>query len=580
MYRKGRKSMKNHIGKKVFIFLFAVIATGILCTDKRVEAQAAEIFPDNAEEQIEEPVKAKATDSGVCKDGLNWELTSDGTLTIRGNGPMGSALDGENAVISPWKDYCEQITKVVLENGVTSVGEYAFSSRADVAYSNLSSVIFPDSVTNLNMYAFRGCSSLTELVLNEGLETIEMGALSSTGLTEITIPSTVTNIDISNQTVIMGTPFGGESLASINVKEGNITFSSDNGVLYNKEKTSLLCYPCGKEETQFIVPSSVSNIASGAFCKCSHLEKIVLPEGVESMASFVFFNSASLREVIVKSSIMSGGYGSFENCKDVKVTILDRACNMDELMLYGDITICGYPGSTAQTFARKSNLSFVALNGDGEACVHTDVSVLKKKATTSENGSIIKTCKKCGKTLSETVIYYPESVVLSAKRYTYNGKVRKPLVTIKGSNGNEIKSSNYQVSYSSGCKNVGKYTVKIAFKGNYSGTIKKNFIIRVKDSNISQIKVGTNRMVVKWKKQIEQTTGYKIQYSEDRAFQDDSTKIITVNKNQITAQTISRLKAETKYYVRVCTYKTVKQNGQSIEICSKWSKAKTVTTKK
>jgi len=87
-------------------------------------------------------------------------------------------------------------------------------------------------------------------------------------------------------------------------------------------------------------------------------------------------------------------------------------------------------------------------------------------------------------------------------------------------------------------------------------------------------------MVVRWKEQTEQTTGYKIQYSEDRDFQDDSTKMITVNKNQITAQTISKLKAETKYYVRVCTYKTVKQNGQFIEICSKWSKVKTVTTKK
>ena len=83
----------------------------------------------------------------------------------------------------------------------------------------------------------------------------------------------------------------------------------------------------------------------------------------------------------------------------------------------------------------------------------------------------------------------------------------------------------------------------------------------------------------KWKKQTAQTDGYEIQYSTDSKFK-KGTKIKEVNKNKTTSQSISKLKAKKKYYVRIRTYKKVKVNGKSTKICSGWSKVKTVKTKK
>ncbi|MGN0521820.1 MAG: hypothetical protein ACI4IQ_04195, partial [Eubacterium sp.] len=81
------------------------------------------------------------------------------------------------------------------------------------------------------------------------------------------------------------------------------------------------------------------------------------------------------------------------------------------------------------------------------------------KATTSSNGFIVTKCTACSEVKSWSTIYYPKTVTLSKTSYVYDGKVKKPTVTVKDSKGNKIASSNYTVTYSSGCKNVGTYTV-------------------------------------------------------------------------------------------------------------------------
>ena len=199
------------------------------------------------------------------------------------------------------------------------------------------------------------------------------------------------------------------------------------------------------------------------------------------------------------------------------------------------------------------------------------------KATTKKNGSIVTKCSVCGNVSKNTVIYYPKTITLSTTSYTYSGKVKKPSVTVKDSKGKKISSSNYTVSYSSGRKNVGQYTVTVKFKGNYSGTVKKTFTIKPKATTISKITAGKKAFTVKWKKQATQTTGYQIQYSTSSKFK--GAKTITVSKNKTTSKKISKLKAKKKYYVHIRTYKIVKVNGKNTKIYSGWSKAKTVKTK-
>ena len=201
------------------------------------------------------------------------------------------------------------------------------------------------------------------------------------------------------------------------------------------------------------------------------------------------------------------------------------------------------------------------------------------KATPTANGKIVNYCSVCKKALSTTVIPKASSIKLKATSLTYNGKVRTPKVIVKDRTGKTlVKNTDYTVSYAKGRKYVGKYAVKITFKGKYSGTKTLYFTIKPKATSISSLKAGSKKFTVKWKKQATQTTGYQVQYSASSKF--SKAKTVTVGKNTTVSKKISKLSGKKKYYVRVRTYKTVKINGKSIRIYSGWSKAKTVTTKK
>lgn len=206
-----------------------------------------------------------------------------------------------------------------------------------------------------------------------------------------------------------------------------------------------------------------------------------------------------------------------------------------------------------------------------ETIAKTAHSYKTQKATISKNGKVY--CGNCGAVKS--VIYYPKAIKLSVTSYTYNGKTKKPSVTVKDSNGNTIGSEYYTVSYAKGRKNVGKYAVTVKFKGNYSGSKTLYFTIKPKNTSITKLTAGKKKFTVKLKKYTTQTTGYQIQYSTSSNFK--SAKTVTV-KNSTTSKTVKSLKSKKKYYVRVHTYKTVKINGKNAKIYSSWSKAKSVKT--
>ncbi|MDE6658728.1 MAG: fibronectin type III domain-containing protein, partial [Eubacterium sp.] len=269
---------------------------------------------------------------------------------------------------------------------------------------------------------------------------------------------------------------------------------------------------------------------------------MTLPDSVELISSFAFSGCTSLDSI----------------------TIL----NKEARIIYNDTipeytTIKGYKGSTAEAYAQKYGNKFVAL------CEHTYKTTTTAKATTKKNGSKVTKCSVCGAKKSSSTIYAIKTVSLSKTSYVYNGKAQKPTVTVKDSKGKKIAASNYIVKYSSN-KNVGKATVTITFKGNYSGTVKKTFTIKPKATTLSSVSAKSKGFTAKWKKLTTQTTGYQIQYSTNSKF--SSAKTTTVSKNKTTSKTVSKLKAKKKYYIRVRTYKTVKVNGKSTKIYSSWSK--------
>jgi len=201
------------------------------------------------------------------------------------------------------------------------------------------------------------------------------------------------------------------------------------------------------------------------------------------------------------------------------------------------------------------------------------------KATTAKDGQIYKKCSVCGAVTGKTVIAKASNIKLSKTAYTYNGKVQKPSVTVKNSKGKSLKNgTDYKISYPKGMKNVGKYTVKVTLKGNYSGSKSMTYNINPKGTSVSKVKAAKKGFKVTWKKQATQTTGYQVQYSTSSKFK--SAKTVTISKNKTTSKSVSKLSAKKKYYVRVRTYKTVKIGGKSVKLYSGWSKAKSVTTKK
>ncbi|MCI5660179.1 MAG: fibronectin type III domain-containing protein [Clostridium sp.] len=207
------------------------------------------------------------------------------------------------------------------------------------------------------------------------------------------------------------------------------------------------------------------------------------------------------------------------------------------------------------------------------------------KATTSKDGKRTATyaCTHtgCKATYTKTLqtYYKVNTIKLNKTAYTYNGKVQKPSVTVKNSKGKTLKNgTDYKISYPKGMKNVGKYTVKVTLKGNYSGTKSLTYNINPKGTSVSKVKAAKKGFKVTWKKQATQTTGYQVQYSTSSKFK--SAKTVTISKNKTTSKSVSKLSAKKKYYVRVRTYKTVKVNGKNVKLYSGWSKAKSVTTKK
>jgi hypothetical protein len=195
------------------------------------------------------------------------------------------------------------------------------------------------------------------------------------------------------------------------------------------------------------------------------------------------------------------------------------------------------------------------------------------KATTSSNGKIVKTCS-CGETNGTTIIYYPETISLSATKYTYDGKVKTPRITVRGSDGSVISSSNYSISYSSGRKNVGRYKVQVKFTGNYTGTVSKSYVINPRGTSISKLTKKSKAFTVRWKKQTSQVSGYQIQYSTNKYFSYATTK--TIGRSSTTSATYKGLQGKKKYFVRIRTYKAV----SGTKYYSAWSSAKSVTTKK
>lgn len=294
----------------------------------------------------------------------------------------------------------------------------------------------------------------------------------------------------------------------------------------------------------------------------------------------------------------SVGNAAYEHKEHIAKNRTIAATTSQDGAVVSDCRICGETFKTVKTIARIKavSLSSSSYTYDGSAkkpgVTVTDANGAKiassnysvaysnnvKKgtatATVTFKGNYSGTVKKTFKINPAKV----SNVKLSSTSYTYNGKTKTPSVTVKDSKGRKLKKgTDYTVKYSSGRKNVGRYAVKVTFKGNYTGSKTVYYYIVPKSTSISRVSALRKGFKLSWKKRKTQTTGYQIQYSTSRKFK--KAKAVNVSKNKTTSKYIKKLSSKKKYYVRVRTYKKVKINGKTKKVYSSWSKTKTVKTR-
>ncbi len=325
--------------------------------------------------------------SGTCGSNLTWVLDTDYTLTISGEGATGDYIHDYRPARTPWHNYLAQIRSVVIEDGVTRIGNSAFQYC-----TSLSSVTIPDSVTSIGDNVFERCRSLTSVTVPNGVEkisinvfkdcssletvilpqsvtafysafegcsalkriTIPDGATSigasafkdCVSLTEVTIPDSVVSIiggafmncksltDISiskNISRIDGGSFADcTSLESFDLDEENPYFEVDgSGCLYDEGKTRILCFACGAPTTDITVPQTVKYIYQNAFKGAENLKSITIPYFLTEIGAYAFANCAALETVTI-SDLLFINRGVFSGCSSLKnVTLPENLTRID-----------------------------------------------------------------------------------------------------------------------------------------------------------------------------------------------------------------------------------------------------------
>ena len=301
---------------------------------------------------------AKVVDSGSCGTNVSYSLNSDGVLTISGTG---SVKEYSTLAAIPWHSDSALIKSVIIKNGVTSISGSLFAFCP-----MLTTVTVEDSVKSIGSAAFLECASLTSVTFGANSQLTHIGDSAFEGcfeLSEMNIPQGVTslndnvfyncwslkkvNISKNLTSIDNGALYCCVSLTDFVVDANNPSYSSENGVLYNKNKTELIKYPAGKQQTSFVVPStvktiqawafsfsrflnsvfipnSVTKIGSSAFNNCTALTAVTLPENITTIESSTFFCCESLYYIFIPDNVTSIQGSAFSQCSALTSVFLPQ----------------------------------------------------------------------------------------------------------------------------------------------------------------------------------------------------------------------------------------------------------------
>lgn len=386
--------------------------------------------------------------TGSCGTNVTYTLdTETGVLTISGSGEMKNYSIYVNDR-TPWYNYLTDITSVNIENGVTSIGSYAFNGC-----SSLTNITIPDNVTSIGRAAFSGCSALTSIAIPSGVKSISEDTFSGCkSLTSLTIPEGVTRIG--------GMAFAGcSSLQSLSVPDsvtsiGVYTFASSqklynvsNGIIYAKTTTNP--YFCVEDVTDYDASSVTINQGARFIgymaIRSSYLENITIPDSIiysvndftnctnlknvyytgdiaswlgigfyiyscnpMSSGANLYIDGELVTNVTVPSDIETINDYAFYNCKTLQsITIPSNVTSIgkDAFKNCDNFTIYGTAGSYAQTYANSNSIPFVCSIHDFSEWAEI------KQPTCTESGTKQRSCA-CGAVETEDILATGHSLTI------------------------------------------------------------------------------------------------------------------------------------------------------------------------
>ena len=254
------------------------------------------------------------------EDNLTWKLYEDGTLTISGTG----AMKDYNSTDNPSPAYKNlNVKKVVIEDGVTSIGKYAFWYC-----SNLTSITIPDGVTSIGRAAFESCKSLTSITIPESITNIEDYAFEwCSGLSNVTIPNSITSI---------GT-----------------------GVFHR-------CISL----TSITIPDSVTSIGESAFKRCIGLSSVTIPDSVTSIGKYAFYYCKSLTNITIPDSVTSIENSAFNDCSSLQTISLSCKSSLKKSNFGKQANLVSYTLHTLKKTAAKAATCTESGNKEYWTCEH------------------------------------------------------------------------------------------------------------------------------------------------------------------------------------------------------------------
>ena len=403
----------------------------------RVVSNVRDSIPDRMNVHFKDNIY----DSGSCGENVTWTLTADGTLTISGTGAM---TDYTYDSRSPWYSCRTYIKRVVMQQGVTSIGDHAFWDC-----SGLTSVTIPDGVTSIGGDAFSGCAALTSVTIPGSVTNVGQYAFDNcSSLTDIYYGGYGTdwqklNVSIpTSATVHFKDNIYGKGDCGINVTweltgDGTLIISGTGRISSYSHDNNAPWYSCRayikrvviqqgvraigdqafyycENLTSVTIPEGVTSIGDYAFAYCVSLTSATIPEGVTSIGGEAFLGCTGLTSVAIPSSVTSTGFETFSGCSGLtSVTIPDSVTSI------GNFAFRGCSGLTSVTIPS----SVTSIGGSAFSGCTGLTSVTIPDSVTSIGWSAFENCT------ALTFMTIPESVTYISGE-VFSNCVRLARVTI------------------------------------------------------------------------------------------------------------------------------------------------------